>query len=50
VSELGEILARHVASGAVPGAVALVTRGDGRIEVEAVGFADLEAHTPMVRE
>ena len=49
MTELREILARHAASGAVPGAVALVAR-DGCVEVEAVGLADLEAHTPMMRE
>jgi CubicO group peptidase (beta-lactamase class C family) len=49
MTELREILARHAASGAVPGAVALVAR-DGRVELEAVGLADLDAHTPMMRE
>lgn len=49
MTELGKILARHVASGVVPGAVALVAR-DGGVEVEAVGFADLEGRLPMVRE
>jgi CubicO group peptidase (beta-lactamase class C family) len=49
MTKLREILTKQVASGAVPGAVALVAR-DGRIEVEAVGLADIEAHTPMTRE
>ncbi|MBV9336574.1 MAG: beta-lactamase family protein, partial [Solirubrobacterales bacterium] len=49
MTKLREILATQAASGAVPGAVALVVR-DSRVEVEAVGFADLEAHTPMMRE
>jgi CubicO group peptidase (beta-lactamase class C family) len=49
MTKLGEILATHAASGAVPGAVALVA-SEGRVEVEAVGFAELEAHTPMTRE
>jgi CubicO group peptidase (beta-lactamase class C family) len=49
MSELHEILANHAASGAVPGAVALVA-SDGRVEVEAVGLADVEAHTPMMRD
>ncbi len=48
MTKLREILAKQAASGAVPGAVALVAR-DGRVEVEAVGLADLEAHTPMMR-
>ena len=49
MNKLHEILAKHVASGAVPGAVALVARA-GSVEVEAVGLADLEARTPMMRE
>jgi CubicO group peptidase (beta-lactamase class C family) len=49
MTKLREILAKQVASGAVPGAVALVARDD-HIEVEAVGFADLDAQTPMMRE
>jgi CubicO group peptidase (beta-lactamase class C family) len=49
VTELREILARQAAGGAVPGAVALLER-DGRVRVEVVGLADLEAHTPMMRE
>lgn len=49
MTKLREILAKHTASGAVPGAVALVAR-DGRAEVEATGLADLDGHTPMMRE
>ena len=49
MTKLREILAKQAASGAVPGAVALVAR-DGRVEVEAVGLANLEAHTPLTRE
>lgn len=49
MTKLHEVLAKHAASGAVPGAMALVAR-DGRVEVEAVGLADLEARTPMMRE
>jgi CubicO group peptidase (beta-lactamase class C family) len=49
MTELREILETQTDSGAVPGAVALVGR-DGRVEVEAVGLADVEAHTPMMRE
>lgn len=49
MTKLHEILAEHAATGAVPGGVALVAR-DGSVEVEAVGLADLEARTPMMRE
>jgi CubicO group peptidase (beta-lactamase class C family) len=49
MTKLLEILAKHAATGAVPGAVALVAR-DSRVEVVAVGLADLEARTPMMRE
>lgn len=49
MSKLHEILAKHAATGAVPGAVGLVAR-DGSVEVEAVGLADLEASTAMMRE
>ena len=45
---LSDILGRHVRSGALPGAVGLVVRGD-RAEVAAVGSASLGG-TPMTRE
>ncbi|MEU9175662.1 serine hydrolase domain-containing protein [Streptomyces sp. NPDC048550] len=46
---LRDILERHVSSGSLPGAVGLVARGD-RVEVEAVGSADVEGTAPMVRD
>ncbi|MFF4104985.1 serine hydrolase domain-containing protein [Streptomyces sp. NPDC001903] len=49
MSGLRDILERHVSSGSLPGAVGLVARGD-RVEVEAVGSADLEGTAPMVRD
>ena len=44
-----DILERHVREGAVPGAVALVARGD-RVEVVAAGSVDLEGSAPMTRD
>ncbi|WP_030153973.1 serine hydrolase domain-containing protein [Streptomyces sp. NRRL S-244] len=49
MSDLRDILERHVSSGSLPGAVGLVARGD-RVEVEAVGSADIEGTAPMVRD
>ncbi|MFE2548328.1 serine hydrolase domain-containing protein [Streptomyces sp. NPDC059355] len=49
MSDLRDILERHVSSGSLPGAVGLVARGD-RVEVAAVGSADLEGTAPMVRD
>ncbi|MFD7081863.1 serine hydrolase domain-containing protein [Streptomyces sp. NPDC002181] len=49
MSDLRDILERHVGSGSLPGAVGLVARGD-RVEVAAVGSADLEGTAPMVRD
>ncbi|MEV6955856.1 serine hydrolase domain-containing protein [Streptomyces sp. NPDC051183] len=49
MSGLGDILEREVDSGSLPGAVALVARGD-RVEVAAVGSADAEGSAPMVRD
>ena len=46
---LRELLRRYVDDGTVAGAVGLVARGD-RVEVEAVGSADLEAGIPMARD
>jgi CubicO group peptidase (beta-lactamase class C family) len=48
MAELSDILGRHVRSGALPGAVGLVVRGD-RAEVAAVGSASLGG-APMTRE
>ncbi|MFI5669972.1 serine hydrolase domain-containing protein [Streptomyces sp. NPDC051704] len=49
MSDLRDILERHVSSGSLPGAVGLVARGD-RVEVAAVGSADLGGTAPMVRD
>src|SRR5260221_8021431 len=51
--DLRSVLTSHVDDGskpgAAPGAVALVARGD-RVEVAAVGFADVEHTAPMARD
>ncbi|MFB7057325.1 serine hydrolase domain-containing protein [Streptomyces vinaceus] len=49
MSDLRDILERHVSSGSLPGAVGLVARGD-RVEVAAVGSTDVEGTAPMVRD
>ncbi|GHE28048.1 class A beta-lactamase-related serine hydrolase [Streptomyces vinaceus] len=49
MSDLRDILERHVRSGSLPGAVGLVARGD-RVEVAAVGSTDVEGTAPMVRD
>jgi CubicO group peptidase (beta-lactamase class C family) len=49
MSGVREVLERHVERGPVPGAVALVARGDG-VEVEAVGYVDLAGTAPMARD
>lgn len=46
---LRELLESSVDDGSVPGAAALVTRGD-RAEVVAAGFTDVERTTPMARD
>ncbi|WP_458243644.1 serine hydrolase domain-containing protein [Streptomyces sp. MAI_2237] len=48
-SELKAVLRRHVEDGTVPGAVALVARGDD-VEVVAVGSVDTGASAPMARD
>ncbi|WP_372344863.1 serine hydrolase domain-containing protein [Streptomyces sp. KL116D] len=48
-TSLPDVLAPHVTKGPVPGAVALVARGD-RSEVAAVGYADAEGTAPLVRD
>lgn len=47
MSELRELLEKHVASGSVPGAVALVGRGTDEADVQAVGAHDVEGRAPM---
>ncbi|HLL65232.1 MAG TPA: serine hydrolase domain-containing protein [Micromonosporaceae bacterium] len=49
MTTLRDILQTHVSKGPVPGAVALVARGDV-VEVQAVGAVDTEGTAPMARE
>ncbi|MGW7100959.1 serine hydrolase domain-containing protein [Streptomyces sp. NPDC054838] len=49
MTSLREILAPHVSSGYLPGAVGLVAHGD-RIEVAAVGSAGIGGFAPMARD
>jgi CubicO group peptidase (beta-lactamase class C family) len=49
MSSLRGILQAHVSNGSVPGAVGLVARGD-RVEVQAVGCADVDGTSPMARD
>jgi CubicO group peptidase (beta-lactamase class C family) len=49
MTNLRETLNKHVEGTAVPGAVALVARGD-RVEVQAVGSVDVEGSAPMARD
>ncbi|MFE6665802.1 serine hydrolase domain-containing protein [Streptomyces sp. NPDC057697] len=49
MSNLHDVLSKHVGGGAAPGAVGLVARGD-RVEVAAVGSADADGTVPMERD
>lgn len=49
MANLREVLERHVDNGSLPGAVALVTRGD-QTEVAVVGSAGLDGAVPMARD
>ncbi|MFG3239765.1 serine hydrolase domain-containing protein [Streptomyces sp. NPDC048157] len=49
MSNLRDLLGKHVGGGAAPGAVGLVARGD-RVEVAAVGYADVGGTVPMARD
>ncbi|KAA9157424.1 beta-lactamase family protein [Amycolatopsis acidicola] len=49
MTDLRALLDRYVADGTVPGAVALVARGE-HTEVAAVGSADVEGTAPMARD
>jgi CubicO group peptidase (beta-lactamase class C family) len=49
MSKLRDILEANVGTGPVPGAVGLVAR-DGRVEVQAVGCADVQGSAPMARD
>src|SRR5690606_8640159 len=48
-SALNSALDRHVASGSVPGLVALVARGD-KVHVHVAGMQSLETRAPMQRD
>lgn len=48
-TNLRDMLAAHVSEGPLPGAVALVARGD-RIELAEVGSADAAGTTPLTRD
>ncbi|GAA1700239.1 serine hydrolase [Fodinicola feengrottensis] len=49
MSNLRDMLSSYVSDGSVPGAVALVARGDD-IEVAAVGSIDVQGSVPMARD
>jgi CubicO group peptidase (beta-lactamase class C family) len=49
MSSLRDTLQTSVRNGLVPGAVALVARGD-RVEVQAAGYADVDGTCPMARD
>ncbi|WP_406501417.1 beta-lactamase family protein [Streptomyces sp. NBC_01590] len=49
MTDLNDVLKKHVGDGVAPGAVGLVARGD-RAEVVAVGSADVEGAVPMGRD
>jgi CubicO group peptidase (beta-lactamase class C family) len=49
VSDLEAVLEAYVGNGAVPGAVAMVARGE-RVEVQAVGSLDVDGTAPMLRD
>ncbi|MFF1912139.1 serine hydrolase domain-containing protein [Streptomyces sp. NPDC058239] len=49
MSNLRDLLEKHVGGGAAPGAVGLVAHGD-RVEVTAVGCADADGTAPMARD
>ncbi|MCZ4121938.1 serine hydrolase domain-containing protein [Streptomyces sp. H39-S7] len=49
MTNLYDTLATHVSKGPVPGAVALMARGD-RVEVQVVGSADAAGTSPLTRD
>jgi len=49
MTSLQDIFAPHVSDGSLPGAVALVARGD-RVQVETAGSAALDGGAPMARD
>ncbi len=48
MTSLQELLQKHVDSGAVPGLVALIARGDD-VDVQVAGLADVQSGSPMAR-
>jgi CubicO group peptidase (beta-lactamase class C family) len=48
-TDLGGVLSKHVDGGSVPGAVALVARGD-QVEVGTAGHVDVAGTAPMARD
>jgi CubicO group peptidase (beta-lactamase class C family) len=48
--QIGAMLDRHIAAGAIPGAVSLVARKGQVVHFEARGFADLASKRPMARD
>lgn len=50
MSDLSTLISGFVESGAIPGAVGLIARGDQVIESAAVGVMDLESRTPMAED
>ncbi|SDS90998.1 serine hydrolase domain-containing protein [Actinopolymorpha singaporensis] len=49
MSDLNELLSMHVGNGTVPGAVAVVARGDD-LELAVAGSVDIEGTAPMARD
>ncbi|WP_405997093.1 serine hydrolase domain-containing protein [Streptomyces sp. NBC_00829] len=49
MTSLRDTLEPHVSNGSVPGAVGLVALGD-RVDVQAVGFVDVDGTAPMARD
>ncbi|AXB42907.1 serine hydrolase domain-containing protein [Amycolatopsis albispora] len=49
MDELQQLLDTHVTTGSVPGAVALVARGD-EVKIRTAGYADIETATPMAAD
>ncbi|MEV6282251.1 serine hydrolase domain-containing protein [Kribbella sp. NPDC051770] len=50
MSDLQQLLSQHVDSGAIPGAVALIARGDQILDRAAVGAMDLASGAPMTED
>ncbi|MFF9408257.1 serine hydrolase domain-containing protein [Streptomyces anandii] len=50
MTTLHDLLEAHIGAGRLPGAVAVVARGDGRVEAEAAGSQDAAGSAPMTRK